>query len=111
MTVQSKLISSEMNTVGNVEFTRKWPDFMLDKIDSLDQPSRFPYLLQLVAALSNFVVSSNEGIVVASVVENHWIETVWVDTVSVMISTVLYRWNPDMSFEDWQSHMFDIQSQ
>ena len=101
LAVASALYSTEV-----VTFRRAWPDSVLQVISYLPQPDRFPWLLQrLMEAASRFTSSPGEGLVVASVVGNHWI-----DTVGPMVSTVLYRWRPGMSFKEWKAHIVSIQS-
>jgi hypothetical protein len=56
-------------------------------------------------ALSLFTTRPEEGLVVASTVGNRWI-----DTVGCMVSTVLYRWQPHMSYAEWKDHMLEVQA-
>jgi non-ribosomal peptide synthetase-like protein len=89
-------------------YTKKWPSSILQSLSDLNhQPDQFPWLLQKISrALHRFTtLSSNQSLAIASPVANQAI-----DTVGLMVNTVLYCWNPAMSFEEWKAHMIQVQS-
>ena len=88
-------------------YTRAWPASVVEELSRLPQPDRFPWMLhRVMRAASRFTSNAEKGLVVASVVGNHWI-----DTVGPMVSTVLYRWTPGMLWEEWQAYVVGVLSE
>ena len=102
MTIPSALLTHAFSA----EYHSVWPTEWTALLSTMAQHLRFPWLLgRLCRALSLFTTRCGEHMVVASVVGNRWL-----DTVGVMVNTVLYHWDRSLSEEEWVAHVQEVQS-
>ena len=101
---------SEVDADRTTTWGQAWPAAWQAQLQQMEQPRRFPWLLQRVMqALSRFTTKPDGEMVVASTVGNRG--HVALDSVGCMVSTVLYRWHAGMGEAEWFEHVVAVQSQ